>query len=286
MLILESFGVASGDPILIRASEDPSLILTTARDFLLSQPVLNNLILSLLEARMAYPEPGRYWLASRNGTVAGVAFQSPLTYPVQLTPMEFDAAAAMADAIAGSGVFLPGVSGEAATAACFAGQWTEHRRLDVAAIAGLRIYELGELKEIGSLEGNLRRASSADRDLMIQWVREFQSEVHEPAADVERLVDTRLASGQLWIWEGTAPKSMAMSTRPVADITRIGGVYTPPENRKHGYAAACVHSLSKLERDAGHRCILYTDLANPTSNSIYRRIGYRAVAEVLRYRFD
>ena len=48
----------------------------------------------------------------------------------------------------------------------------------------------------------------------------------------------------------------------------------------------CVHALSSRLRDAGYRCILYTDLANPTSNSIYRRIGYRAVAEALRYRFE
>ncbi|PYU44730.1 MAG: GNAT family N-acetyltransferase, partial [Acidobacteria bacterium] len=56
--------------------------------------------------------------------------------------------------------------------------------------------------------------------------------------------------------------------------------------RKYGYAAACVHALSKHLRDGGYRCILYTDLGNPTSNSIYRRIGYKAVAEALRYRFD
>jgi hypothetical protein len=278
--------MTSNDPILIRASEDPGLVMTMAQDFLLSQPVLNNLILSLLEARIARPEPGRYWLASRNGAIAGVVFQSPPTYPAQLTPMESDAAVAMADAIAGSGVSLPGISGEAATAARFAGQWTEQRKSGAAPVAGLRIYELGELNEIGKVEGNLRRASSADRDLMIQWAREFYAEVHEPALDVERLVDTRLASGQLWIWEETRPKSMCVGIKPVAQITRIGGVYTPPENRKHGYAAACVHGLSKFERDAGHRCILYTDLGNPTSNSIYRRIGYRAIAEVLRYRFD
>ena len=30
---------------------------------------------------------------------------------------------------------------------------------------------------------------------------------------------------------------------------------------------------------------LYTDLGNPTSNAIYRAIGYEAVAELLRYRF-
>ena len=278
--------MASNDPVLIRASDDPGLITAMAQDFLLSQPVLNNLILSLLEARIARPEPGRYWLASRNGAIVGVVFQSPLTYPAQLTPMESDAAVAMADAIAGSGVSLPGVSGEGATAARFAGQWTERRKSGAAPVAGLRIYELGQLNEIGSVEGNLRRASSDDRDLMIRWVREFHSEVHEPSPDVERLVDDRLADGQLWIWEETWPKSMSVSIKPVAGITRIGGVYTPPENRKNGYAAACVHGLSRLEQNTGHRCILYTDLENPTSNSIYRRIGYRAVAEVLRYRFD
>lgn len=192
----------------------------------------------------------------------------------------------MADAIADSGVSLPGVSGEAGTAARFAGQWTEQRKSGAAPVAGLRIYELSELNEIGSVEGNLRRALPADRDLMIQWVREFHLEVQEQSADVERLVNTRLAGGQLWIWEKGTPKSMAVNIKPVAGVTRTGGVYTPQENRKHGYAAACVHSLSKVECDAGHRCILYTDLGNPTSNSIYRRIGYRAVTEVLRYRFE
>jgi predicted GNAT family acetyltransferase len=79
---------------------------------------------------------------------------------------------------------------------------------------------------------------------------------------------------------------MAVAREPVDEVVRLSGVYTPPEKRNHGYAAACVHALSRRLRDAGHRCILYTDLANPTSNSIYRRIGYRAVAEALRYRFE
>ena len=219
----------SGDPVLVRASEDPAFILAAARDFLIARPVLNNLILSLLEARVADPQRGRYWLALRNGEVAGVAFQSPLTYPAQLTPMISDAAVAMANAIADSGVVLPGASGEAATAAWFAGQWTECRKSGAAPVAGFRIYELAELKEIGSVEGNLRRASLADRDLMIRWVQAFQTEIHEPVWDVERVVDTRLTSGHLWIWEGTGPRSMAVSIKPVAGITRIGGVYRHPK---------------------------------------------------------
>ncbi|PYX31650.1 MAG: GNAT family N-acetyltransferase, partial [Acidobacteria bacterium] len=73
---------------------------------------------------------------------------------------------------------------------------------------------------------------------------------------------------------------------PAQGVVRLSGVYTPPEKRKHGYAAACVHALSKDLRGREYRCILYTDLGNPTSNSIYRRIGYRAAGEALGYRFD
>jgi predicted GNAT family acetyltransferase len=96
-----------------------------------------------------------------------------------------------------------------------------------------------------------------------------------------------MAAGQLWLWDrGGETVSMAVSREPLHGVVRLSGVYTPPEKRKNGYAAACVHALSKQLGDAGYRCILYTDLSNPTSNSIYRQLGYRAVAEALRYRFE
>ncbi len=38
--------------------------------------------------------------------------------------------------------------------------------------------------------------------------------------------------------------------------------------------------MSGAARDAGAgEVLLFTDLANPTSNGVYRRIGYRAVAD-------
>jgi predicted GNAT family acetyltransferase len=96
-----------------------------------------------------------------------------------------------------------------------------------------------------------------------------------------------LATGQIWLWDQNGETtSMAVSREPAQGVVRLSGVYTPLEKRKHGYAAACVHALSKHFRDCGYRCILYTDLGNPTSNSVYWRIGYKAVAEALRYRFD
>ena len=84
----------------------------------------------------------------------------------------------------------------------------------------------------------------------------------------------------------TRPVAMAGVFDAVAGVARIGPVYTPPDRRGRGYASALVAEVSDAVLTRGQRCILYTDLENPTSNAIYRALGYRAVAEALKYRFD
>ena len=267
-------------------SEDPGFVMRTADKFLSSEPVLHNLILSILHARVAQVDPGRYWIALQGEETVGVVVQSPLEYPATLTPMGARAVLALVDAIAEAGVSLPGVNGDAATAASFARQWSERCKSAAAPFQGTRLYEFLELGEISRIEGRLRQADPGDRSLMILWTRAFQDEIGEFANDTERRVDRALAAGQIWLWEQNGETtSMVVSREPAQGVVRLSGVYTPPEKRRRGYAAACVHALSKHLRSRGYRCILYTDLGNPTSNSIYRRIGYKAVAEALRYRF-
>jgi hypothetical protein len=215
-------------------------------------------------------------MATKRDDTVGVVVQSPLTFPATLTPMEPTVAMAMADAIAGTHVALPGINGEAATAAIFAGQWSERSKSAATPFQGNRLYELLRIAEPPDIEGKLRHAAPKERSLMILWTRAFQQEIGESADDAELRVDREMAAGQLWLWDrGGETVSMAVSREPVHGVVRLSGVYTPPEKRKNGYAAVCVHALSKQLGDAGYRCILYTDLSNPTSNSIYRRLGYR-----------
>ena len=95
----------------VEFSEDPAFVLSRAGVFLSSQPVLHNLVLSILHERVARGDPGRYWMAIQREDVVGLALQSPLTFPATLTPMEPPVATAMADAIADAGIPLPGVNG-------------------------------------------------------------------------------------------------------------------------------------------------------------------------------
>ena len=74
---------------------------------------------------------------------------------------------------------------------------------------------------------------------------------------------------------------------PTPNGARIGPIYTPPDQRRRGYGSALTADLTQLQLDRGRRfCFLFTDLANPTSNSIYQQIGYRPVSDSAQWAFE
>ncbi|MBO0788662.1 MAG: GNAT family N-acetyltransferase, partial [Actinobacteria bacterium] len=103
----------------------------------------------------------------------------------------------------------------------------------------------------------------------------------------ERQVRDRLRHGGLTLWEEEGrPVSLAGLTRQVAGQVRVGPVYTPPEFRRRGFAAAVTAAVSRAALAAGaQEVLLFTDLANPTSNSLYRRLGYRPVSDYVSLAF-
>ncbi len=104
-----------------------------------------------------------------------------------------------------------------------------------------------------------------------------------------RFIDNANAVGDrfvLWNDDGS-PVSMAMLRAPSAGVSRIGPVFTPPGSRGHGYGSAVTAAAAQLARDAGvDDVVLFADLANPTSNAIYQRIGFDAVADSVRVEFE
>jgi predicted GNAT family acetyltransferase len=104
----------------------------------------------------------------------------------------------------------------------------------------------------------------------------------------ERFVDHAKQVGDrfvLWEVDGT-PVSMAMLRAPAADVSRIGPVFTPRDQRGHGYGSAVTAAAADLAHRSGTPdVVLFADLANPTSNAIYQRIGFEAVADSIRIDF-
>jgi GNAT superfamily N-acetyltransferase len=173
---------------------------------------------------------------------------------------------------------LPGVDSVPPTARAIATAWADQ----TGGVTRCRMSEaMHALEEVQDpprpASGRLRLAQDPDRAQLTDWMAAFAVEVGLQGDDLAGpMVDARMAHGGLLVWDRLGPVSMVGVTRPVAGVVRLGPVYTPPEHRCNGYAGSAVAAASRraLERGA-IRCMLFTDLSNPTSNKIYAEVGYR-----------
>ncbi|NUL26969.1 GNAT family N-acetyltransferase, partial [Streptomyces lunaelactis] len=204
-----------------------------------------------------------------------------------LTPEEADTLAAH---LARLGRPLPGVNADHDTATTFAEAWQRHTGTTPTLHERQRLYRLGTLTPPQPFpEGQGRVAGQQDREQLMLWYREFVAAIGGVAStDADSWADTRIAYRRVMFWEtpdGT-PVSMAGVTPMVAGQIRVAPVYTPAHLRGRGYAGAATVEVSRAALAAGAtEVLLFADLANPTSNGLYRRIGYRPVADFAVYDF-
>ena len=111
--------------------------------------------------------------------------------------------------------------------------------------------------------------------------RALHAEPLEQIPQLDDVAERTIGRGSVYLWiDANAPRATVAYGRVTATGCAIYGVYTPPESRRRGYATAAVATLSKRLLESGRSfCSLYTDLANPTSNSIYAKIGYEPVRD-------
>ena len=151
-----------------------------------------------------------------------------------------------------------------------------------------RVYVLREVLYEPDVEGRLRLAGPEDINRVKRWFMSFSESVGERIGltEASKSALERIKARELFLWDMGIPVSMAMKTRPSRNGISLSAVYTPPRKRKRGYATACVAALSRLLLRSGYQfCSLFADLANPTSNNIYQRIGYRPVADFTIFDF-
>jgi GNAT superfamily N-acetyltransferase len=144
-----------------------------------------------------------------------------------------------------------------------------------------RLFRLGQLVPPSPFPpGAARLAGAADFDLLIGWTAAFAAEARidgDPARDIT----DKLSYRDISLWEQAGrPVAMAALSRSVAGVVRVVLVYTPAEQRGRGYGGAVTAAVSQRALESGAReVVLYTDLANPTSNALYQRLGYRPVGD-------
>jgi predicted GNAT family acetyltransferase len=275
-----------------RSLDDPVEFLQAASPLLLEDEARHNLILgiagTLRDSPELYPER-RLWLVEDGAEVVGAALRTP---PFNLVLARPHGERALEQLAAELDDDLPGVTGAVPEVEAFAARWSDRAGKSAHTQMRQGVYSLERVEPAAAVRGAMRPAAAADRPLLLDLLRAFGSEaLHQEQADEERLarmVEHRLESGSAGfrLWDDGGPVSLAGFGGGTPNGIRVGPVYTPPELRGRGYASALVAALSAELLARGRRfCFLYTDLANPTSNRIYERIGYRRVCESAEIRF-
>ena len=270
-------------------TEDPETFLAAAGGFLRARAAQNTIVLGAVEtlrargtAAFGDEHPLFGWRAEPGGQV-GAAFMHTPPYPVVLTDMDGAVAAQVAAELAGRARRIPAVNAGTEPGSAFAAAWRE--RTGQAAHTGMRmrLYALGTLVPPDPPPpGAPRTASAADRDLLLAWFDAFHDEAGPPGPrQSERIVADQLSHRGLIFWEHEGrPVSVAGCTRATAGQARVGPVYTPPELRGRGFGGAATAAVTQAALDDGAEgVVLFTDLANPTSNTLYQRLGYRPIGD-------
>jgi len=190
------------------------------------------------------------------------------------------AADAVVQALAESDPELPGFTGpEAVVGALVAASGRV-----VVEETRLRLFILGELIPPTGVRGSPRLLAEDDLGLVGSWIEEFVRHTRmgfggRTGAEVAAQWLQIGAGAVVWVVDGE-PVSLARFGPPAAGVSRVGSVFTPEDRRGHGYGAAATAAVSRLAWDAGaDDVVLFTDLANPVSNRLYRRLGYAPVAD-------
>ncbi|MFD6345822.1 GNAT family N-acetyltransferase [Streptomyces roseolus] len=257
---------------------DPGAFLTAAGPHLAAEPARNTAVLTTMDTA----ELLGWWSGPDGTTATGVLVASPsaeLTFGV--LPVAAAAALVLPD-----GAEPAALRGETAPVEAYAAAtgrpWEP--------VMGIRLFRLGELTPRDPAPaGRARPARTADLPLLGDWTADFAA-VHgyAPQDDHADFLTERIAEDRLHVWEAPdgRPVAMAARSRTVAGQSRVHLVYTAPAERGRGYAAGVTAAVSRAAAASGAaEVVLFTDLANPTSNALYRRLGYRPVADHLGIRF-
>jgi GNAT superfamily N-acetyltransferase len=262
-----------------------------------ADPVRNTVVLTVLSrlligGRFGDDKPILITVHEADDQLIGAALCTP-PFPLAVSALPMRAVEVVADHLAATGVRPTGASGMRPEVEAFVAAWADRTGVELAHRMDQRLYQLGDLKPPVDVPGSAVVADAKDVELLADLRAAFISEVghfqfSQHRGDLVRQIQDSMAVGNgqiIWQVDGRAV-AMASVSSPNSGMSRIGPVYTPPERRGHGYGSAVTAAASRwaLDKRANH-VLLFTDLANPVSNSIYQQIGYIPVADALDVRF-
>lgn len=258
--------------------------------FLLKEETFYNLILGLA-GRMKNGEQDEseatYYTVMENEEIIGQALRTNFDKNLILGKLDEGVAEFLAKKLKDSLHNLQGVFGKIEDAQAFSKAWGKETEV----LMHLGVYEANQIILPKNTKGSIRLATEEDLPLVeefsIGYIKDCYPKQLEKGNEAIIGAQRNIKNKYLYLLEVEGEVvSMAANNRESKNAGTIAWVYTPPQHRKKGYASMVTALLSqKILENGKPLCNLFTDLSNPTSNSIYQKIGYRRLGESIDLKF-
>ncbi|MFI7002977.1 GNAT family N-acetyltransferase [Nocardia sp. NPDC050175] len=275
----------------IEITTDAAEFRSRTESFLLRDPLRHTVITTSIANQVEgiqTPDRAAQFLSvyADDATVVGVAMRAK-RWDVYLGELPQGSAGAVADALAEVVPESTGVEGLVADATAFAQRWSDRFGVGFRPSFSSRLYRLGALR-IPDVPGTARRATESELPLCLEWAAAMHDDAGIPAVALDKAaLGRRVAAGMIWFWERDGrPVSFAAHQIPVQGWSRIGLVYTPPQQRGHGYASAVTAHIAQVLRAESLDVCLFADTANRTAGKIYQAIGFHPTHEFVHHEFS
>jgi predicted GNAT family acetyltransferase len=278
---------------------DISMFTNLVDSFLQQNEAENNLLFGILSRlknnihTYSDTEKPVFITVSKNNKVELVSIRTPphnqlLSYTDKLNTINF-----LVEELSKIASDLPGIMGFKAGALRFAQRWVLKNNISYKLDMHERIYQLDKVNKETLGPNHFSLAIPDEKKLLLNYLEAFIKEALPKTSPEEikrsqKRLELAIENQKVYVLKIKEKiVSMVQRAGETPNGQTINMVYTPPAERRKGYATETVAKVSqKILHEGKKYCFLFTDLTNPTSNKIYQTIGYKPVIDMDVYLFE
>jgi RimJ/RimL family protein N-acetyltransferase len=236
----------------------------------------------LQSARQARGDDSRYqkptyWATIEDGDkIVGCAYRTP-PYRVGVTALPQAAFAPLVLDLENVYQSVSGFSGVDPAASALADIWIARHGGSSSIVSRQFLFLLGAAEPAAGPAGELRAATERDAALAKAWGDAAAAESGIAPLDGDLCVRL-IGAGQLHVFDDGAPRCLLGILHNTPRAASLAIVYTPPADRRKGYARRAVAALSEqlVERGVAKR-YFFVDPGNRAAQALARRLGSELV---------
>lgn len=231
-----------------------------------------------------------YLVVSENHQTIGCALRSNLDRPLAISKMSKEALEKLVSYLIDQKIILAGIIGEVETVESFKNLWISRQPFNYKLNLHLGVYETKTVVDLDH-STELILGSTEHEKTIFNFVKGFCNEcftntIHTDE-NIDKLCKRHIENKSIFLLKNKLGEiiSMAANTRGSTNGGTISLVFTPPEYRGQGLGSSVTAKVAKLILKDKQFANLFTDMTNPTSNSIYQKIGFKMIGENIHYDF-